>query len=335
MMKFNVLLVFLLITASVFSRTIDSLFIPQIEGTIRAKYEYNASIDEQRFQVRNARFSINGRFSPIVSYKAEIDLSDEGVTKMLDAYIRFQPRKWFTFTIGQQKIPFSTDNLRPPHLLYFANRSFIGKQLTGLRDVGATLSFQNKKGIPFDIIAGVYNGTGLYNQKEWRKTDELSYVIRGVVTPVRNLNFTMNLNSVRPYDLRMNMYNVGSFFDCNGLHLESEYFYKSYSGSVFSATEGFFAFVAYNIKTPKLKHINKVTPLIRYDMMTDNNKGQALADGIYQTDDVARSRITGGLTFSLDKPFLNDIRLNYEQYFFADGLVNDQNKLVVEYVVRF
>lgn len=70
-------------------------------------------------------------------------------------------------------------------------------------------------------------------------------------------------------------------------------------------------------------------------MMTDNNKGKASADGIYQTDDVARSRITGGLTFSLDKPFLNDIRLNYEKYFFADGMVNDQNKLVVEYVVRF
>jgi len=51
--------------------------------------------------------------------------------------------------------------------------------------------------------------------------------------------FTLNLNSVSPYDLRMNMYNVGSFFDCNGLHLESEYFYKTYTGSVFSATEGF------------------------------------------------------------------------------------------------
>ena len=70
---------------------------PQIDGTIRAKYEYNTNDAEHRFQVRNARFSLRGNFSPILNYKAEIDLSDEGVTKMLDAYLRLQPSKWWHF----------------------------------------------------------------------------------------------------------------------------------------------------------------------------------------------------------------------------------------------
>ncbi|MBP1677989.1 MAG: Phosphate-selective porin [Bacteroidetes bacterium] len=333
--KFSGALLFVLLVNKAFAGDVDVEYKPQIEGTIRAKYEYNESLSEHRFQVRNARFSINGRFSPIVSYKAEIDLSDEGETKMLDAYLRLQPVKWFNFTIGQQKVPFSTDNLRSPHQLYFANRSFIGKQLTGLRDVGATFAFSSRKSVALDFMAGIYNGTGLYNQKTWRKGNELSYVLRAVVSPVKSLNFTANFNSIAPYEQRMNMFNVGGFADVAGLHIESEFFYKAYSNGVFDATKGFFCFAAYDIKTPKLGHINKITPLVRYDMMTNNNKGKALTDGTFAIDDVQRSRITGGLTLSLDKPFLNDIRINYEHYFFADGVVNDQNKLVLEYVVRF
>ena len=38
-----------------------------------------------RFEVRNARVSVTGNVLPIVAYKAEIDLSDEGSIKMLDA----------------------------------------------------------------------------------------------------------------------------------------------------------------------------------------------------------------------------------------------------------
>jgi hypothetical protein len=87
MRKF-VFILFIVIFSSVHAVELDSLkFKPKIEGTIRAKCEYNTNLDAYRFQVRNARFSVNGNFSPIVYYKAQIDLSDEGVTKMLDAYL--------------------------------------------------------------------------------------------------------------------------------------------------------------------------------------------------------------------------------------------------------
>ena len=306
---------------------------PQIDGTIRAKYEYNTNDAEHRFQVRNARFSIRGNFSPIVNYKAEIDLSDEGATKMLDAYLRLQPSKWWHFTIGQQKVPFSTDNLRSPHQLYFANRSFIGKQLTGLRDVGATFEFENFTEFPLSFQAGVYNGTGLYNQKSWRKTNELSYVLRSVIRPVKSLELSVDVNSINPSGLRMNLYSGGIMYDIEHLHLESEYFYKTYENNLYTPTQGFFGFAAYNIATPKSKNITKITPGIRYDMMTENKKFDSA--GTLIAPDIARSRITGGITISLAKPFLNDIRLNYEQYYYGPGIPNSDNKFVAEFVVRF
>ena len=66
---------------------------PKIHGTIRSKYEYQTTMGAGRFEVRNARVSVTGNVLPIVAYKAEIDLSDEGSIKMLDAYARLFPAK--------------------------------------------------------------------------------------------------------------------------------------------------------------------------------------------------------------------------------------------------
>ena len=110
-------------------------YIPKIHGTIRGKYEYQYEEKEGRFEVRNARFSLTGNVAPIVSYKAEIDLSDEGAIKMLDAYARVTPLPTFDITIGQMRVPFTIDAHRSPHQQYFANRSFIAKQVGNVRDV--------------------------------------------------------------------------------------------------------------------------------------------------------------------------------------------------------
>lgn len=84
-------------------------YLPEIHGTIRGKYEYQTETSESRFEVRNARFSVSGNVHPIVAYKAEIDLSDEGSIKMLDAYARVFPVKDLNFTIGQVRVPFTID----------------------------------------------------------------------------------------------------------------------------------------------------------------------------------------------------------------------------------
>ena len=76
-------------------------YLPEVHGTIRAKYEYQTTMGAGRFEVRNARVSVTGNVLPSVAYKAEIDLSDEGQIKMLDAYARLFPTKGLTVTAGQ------------------------------------------------------------------------------------------------------------------------------------------------------------------------------------------------------------------------------------------
>lgn len=104
-------------------------YLPEVHGTIRAKYEYQTTMGAGRFEVRNARVSVTGNVLPSVAYKAEIDLSDEGQIKMLDAYTRLFPTKGLTVTAGQMRVPFTIDAHRSPHQQYFPNRSFIAKQV--------------------------------------------------------------------------------------------------------------------------------------------------------------------------------------------------------------
>ena len=107
---------------------------PKIGGTIRSKYEYQTEEGEGRFEVRTARVNVSGKVTSAVSYKAEIDLCDEGSIKMLDAYTRITPWKTLQLTIGQERVPFTIDAHRSPHQQYFANRSFIAKQVGNVRD---------------------------------------------------------------------------------------------------------------------------------------------------------------------------------------------------------
>lgn len=308
-------------------------YIPEIHGTIRAKYEWATTLGLSRFQVRNARFSVGGNVHPIVAYKAEIDLSDQGVTKMLDAYIRIFPVKGLALTLGQMKVPFSTDNLRSPHLLYFANRSFLAKETTGLRDVGFSVGYRLTEKFPFSVVAGVYNGAGLYNQKSWY--NNMSFSARMVFDPCEYINMSLNYKTFAPDSVRMNVFDIGAYSEFYGFHVEAEYLYKYY-GDVFQPTHALTGFVNYDLKLPKV--FSKISFLARYDIMTDNNHGYRNELGTLSVDDIACQRITGGVTLSLAKPFHADLRINYEKYFYQDWAEADpdkQDKLVIELVARF
>ena len=148
---------------------------PEIHGTIRGKYEYQTEDGEGRFEVRNARISVTGKVIDAVSYKAEIDLSDEGKIKMLDAYTKVTPAERLDFKIGQFRVPFTIDAHRSPHQQYFANRSFIAKQVGNVRDVGASVAYKLKGACPLILEAGLFNGSGLTDQKDyWTKAMNFS-----------------------------------------------------------------------------------------------------------------------------------------------------------------
>ena len=216
-------------------------YLPEIHGTIRGKYEYQTETSESRFEVRNARFSVSGNVHPIVAYKAEIDLSDEGSIKMLDAYARVFPVKDLNFTIGQMRVPFTIDAHRSPHQQYFANRSFIAKQVGNVRDVGFTAGYTNKGGFPFILEGGLFNGSGLTNQKEWHKT--LNYSIKAQLLPNKNWNLTLSTQMIKPENVRINMYDAGVYYQNDRFHIEAEYLYKMYGHEAFKDVHAVNSFI--------------------------------------------------------------------------------------------
>ncbi len=313
-------------------------FKPEIHGTIRGKYEYQTEEGEGRFEVRNARFSLSGKVVDAVEYKAEIDLSDEGSIKMLDAYTRIKPMRNFNFTIGQMRVPFTIDAHRSPHQQYFANRSFIAKQVGNVRDVGATVGYSFNAGIPMIVEAGLFNGSGLTNQKDyWTKS--VNFSAKAQMFLPGGFNLTLSAQKVKPGPTTIMMYDVGAYYHAHNLHIEAEYLRKHYSHNAFDDVDAFDGFINWDIPVKgKNKLVRMVSPLVRYDYMGDHSDGKALDNGAIGLTEYKRSRITGGATIHLSKPFISDIRLNFEKYLYRSGAVakaSERDKLVIEFMTRF
>ena len=309
-------------------------YIPQVHATIRTKYEYTPVFNAHRFQLRNARVSLVGNVHPIVAYKAEVDLSDVTVFKVTDMFVDVMPVKGLDLILGQMKIPISTDNLRSPHVQYFANRSFIVKQMSGIASVGFVASYSAKQWFPVTAWLGVFNGGSIKQQSEWQK--HLSYSARLLFETSKYFNFDINYLYCNPENLGMHLVDVNLRTDFCRAHIETEAMYKIYDNKALKPTLGFLAQAFYDLKLPKVfEHLRF---LIRYDMITDDCDGFINDEGVYPINDIARHRITAGLTLRLPKPVFAELRLNYEKYFYKDATIanpSDVDKLVIELVARF
>lgn len=310
----------------------------EVHGTLRGKYEYQPEINESRFQVRNARVSIEGQVIKAIGYKAEIDLSDQGQMRMLDAYVKVTPVKNLDFQIGQMRVPFSIDAHRSPHVQYFANRSFIAKQVGDVRDVGAMLAYDIKPA-RMKLSAGIFNGAGLTEQKEWHKNVNYSAKMEWNFAP--NFNLELSSQTVCPDSTRIWLYDGGINFDNGRWHAEAEYLYKHYTDHAFDDVHAFNTFVTYT--QPVRRILKGIQFLLRYDFMTDHSDGT-----VYQTTpgkehllaitDYQRGRLTGGVTLIPQKIQNTAIRLNYEKYFYRNSGIpkeSEQDKVVVEFMVHF
>lgn len=331
-----ILCLFAVVTVSTGAEKAKSPYIPDFHGTIRAKYEYEPTINKGRFEIRNARLSVEGKIIPIVRYKAEIDLSDEGSIKMLDAYIRLQPKDRLKFTFGQMRVPFSIDAHRSPHLQYFANRSFIAKQVGNVRDVGVAASWTFGARTPITLEGGIFNGSGLTNFKNFW-TSDYNFSLKSQICLWRQLNIVLSCQKAKASDVNTYMYDGGIYWENSRWHIEAEYLRKHYANDAFRPVNAVDAFAAYRL--PLKRNKMALSFLGRYDYMSDHSKGSKDENGILLVDDPERHRLTGGMTLSLGKGALQaDIRLNYEQYFYNKGVepsISEQNKIVLEFVAHF
>lgn len=197
-------------------------------------------------------------------------------------------------------------------------------------------------GFPIVLEAGLFNGSGLTNQKDFW-TNSVNFSAKAQLLLPHGFGLVLSTQKIKPDDVDVMMYDADLYWHARGWHVEAEYLYKHYAHDAFRPVHAFDSFVSYDIPTGQ-GLIRYVTPLLRYDYMSDHSDGKRYLEGKENPEgslivnDYQRSRFTGGVTLSLKKPFVSDIRINYEKYFYRDGGVahtSEKDKLVVELVTRF
>lgn len=328
-----------------------SRYAPQLHGILRGKYEYQPQLGASRFEVRNARIAVRGKLPLASEYKAEIDLCDESQIKMKDAWVRITPIKNLRLTVGQQRMPFSIDAHRNPSAQYFANRSFIAKQVGDMRDVGFQIGYDvvNKNARKLlSLDAGIFNGSNLEGQKSaWFKSP--AYSARIQYFPIKGLAIIPSAQHQKIAERKASYTSVdfGSYWEYKGWHVEAEYLHKFYAHGAFDDCDAVDAMIIYKQKLPYRKSfIESISYLGRYDFMGDHSSGK---DGFAVNDDdstsqtlkltdAERQRMTLGLTLAVRNPYFpTHLRLNYEKYWYSHGGAkeSEQDKIVCELMVAF
>ena len=208
-----------------------------------------------------------------------------------------------------------------------------------MRDVGASLGYKFKGKSPVILEGGLFNGSGLTNQKNYW-TKKINFSAKAQFFLPEGFNVTLSTQKISPADNSVMMYDAGTYWHSNGWHIEAEYLFKHYSNGVFSDVHSFDGFINYDIPSKSKKSfIKKVSPLARYDFMSDHSDGTSINDdGSFNITDYKRHRVTAGVTLSLATPFVSDIRINFEKYFYREGAIakpSEKDKFVVEFMTRF
>jgi hypothetical protein len=302
-----------------------SSFLPKLDGSLKTKLELDLENSKMRFEVRNARFGATGNVNKYFGYRAEIDLSDEGRVRMLDAFIKVMPIQNLDLYLGQRKVPFGTDYLRSPVTSIFANRSFVAKYVNdGLRDIGFVANYRFNFAVPFDVWLAAMNGTG-NNNPQW--IDRPNYSARMTVEPFRNLRLAGNYyHGSTLIENNLIMYGGEVRYQTSRFLIESEYIHRHFvdTANTNQRQYGFYIHSYYNILTG-WKMIQIISPVMRYDFMGN----EALVN-----ENLAE-RITAGINFGFhSKQFMAEIRLNYEKYLKKYYLTHF-DKFTIEFIAKF
>lgn len=341
---------------------------PNIHGAIRSRYELALPSGEERFQVRNARFSVDGQLSPAINYYIQTDLCDRGEIKFLDAWGRLRLAKNLAVQAGQFRMPFGTDPFRGPANYIFANRSFIGKEICSVRAIGTKLIYTPTlpDGQKLNIEAGAFNSTGISNTSKVTATgtatetgkvtatgtvttqpahlvwmNRLSYAGKIAYT-IDHLTLATGAMSIIPNDLRINLTGGSATWNSGRWLVEGEYMYKYYTHSVHKPTHAYQLFADYHFPV-KISAFNQASFQLRGEGHTPHSAGKTYNDEhILITSQPTRHRLTAGGTLSyITGPVHCDFRLNYEKYLYNNDTdrtragLEGSDRILAELVVRF
>ncbi len=139
----------------------------QVSGYIQGRFTNQGSTVD-RLEIRRARIAISGDPLANFAYTVQVDIAK--TPYLMDASITWKPRREFTLTGGQFKIPFSAesigaDRLNPPISRARAVLALAPGRDTGVqgRDVGVQVSgsLHQGNGPIVEYVAGVFRGQTL------------------------------------------------------------------------------------------------------------------------------------------------------------------------------
>lgn len=303
---------------------------PDIHGAIRGRWEVETESGNSRFQVRNARLSLDGKIAPSIDYFLQTDLCDRGSIKVLDVFGRFSVIKGLQIQAGQFRMPFAVDPTKGPQNYIFANRSFMGKQMCNFRKVGVKVAYSLPVDMPLLLEAGAFNAGGIGVDNSWSK----DYAFSGRATlTLGEFSICAGAMGIKPDLYRINLYNGAVSWNNDNLLVAAEYMNEHYTDGVHGDAHSYCAYVDYHHPF-KLGIFNQWSVQGRFDGITSHWSGIA-----EETEMPARNRVTlGGTLTYIYKSVFSDIRLNYEKYMYRDDVTVPEgqgDKVVVELVIRF
>lgn len=311
--------------------------VPKIHGALRTRWEMDTENDASRFQVRNARVTLNGNIAPAIDYYIQTDLCNAGKMQILDAWGRIGISRQVKFQAGQFRMPFGTDCFRGPANYLFANRSFIGKTMCNVRAVGAKLSYTpfSLESSDLTIEGAAFNPTSINDHNQWVKT--MAFAGKAVYR-LRNVKFAAGMQSLEPDSVRMNLLGGSVTWSAGRWLVEGEYMNKHYTHKRHKSAHAYNFYADYHFPV-KAGVFNQASFQGRFDGMTAHSTGTRNADGELVTNQAARNRVTVGGTLSyIYKNVHCDIRLDYEKYFYHHGVTvpeGEGDKVCAELVIRF
>lgn len=305
-------------------------YVPEFHGAVRPRWEIDTETGESRFEVRWARFTAEGKVAPKIGYFMQVDLCDQGVFKVHDAYVKLGVAKGLELQAGQFRMPFGREPFMAPQNYVFANRSFMGKQMCNYRKVGAKLTYNVPTRLPLTVEAAVGNAGLTSNHNTWSK----NYMGCGRLTlHAGDFDICGGMMNILPDKTRINLYDIGSTWHHGHWRGGLEYMLEHYCGNPHKDASSWVAWGDYG-RDARLGIFNRWSVQARYDGMTRQWNG--VEDS---ADNQRRQRITlgGTLTYRYKKVFA-DLMLDYENYFYPrhySPASGQGNKVVAEIAVRF
>lgn len=329
----------LMLCASASAQSIDSIAqnipAPHVHGTVRGRWESDIDAHVSRFKVRNARVSLDGNIHPTIDYYMQVDLCQGGKVTFLDGWGRIAIDRHWKIQAGQFRTPLGNDPFRGPHTYIFANRSYLGRYLCNIRAAGVKAAYCPLS-FPATIEAGIFNPTTINDVSNWHKT--YTYAGRAILSPGQ-WRFDFGMMSVKPADVRINLWDAGIAWKQDRWEMATEYMYRHYTNDAHPATHAWLVWSNYTMPV-KWGVFNRFSIQGRYDGMNDFTDTESMENGSCSTTACGRQRLTAGATISYrNGPVWLDLRAQYEKIW-LDSNYNPKvpgqgDRATVEMVLRF